>query len=136
MPAKNTQDTQRTALIPCSVLCDRSLSFSEAAISYLHHTYSHSPSRIGEILGMDRRNVWTILKRAQTKGIPAPTKDGPKIPAEILSARTGSPLEAVVWHLKVRKGMKTGDIAKALNRSQTTIATAFARCRDKGGERP
>jgi DNA-binding CsgD family transcriptional regulator len=135
---KETVKDDEVVLVPSSIFCERTLSFSEALVEYLWIEYRMGPSDIGRRLSMDRRNVWTIMERGSRKRA-ASRRDATIpghifIPVDIFSDRNFSVLETTTAYLKEEVQMDIKSIATLLNRSPTTIWTAYNRMRKKRGD--
>lgn len=135
---KEMGSEDRVVLVPSSIFCERTLSFSEALVEYLWIEYRMKPSEIGRRLSMDRRNVWTIMERGSRKRA-ASKRDATIpghifIPVDIFADRRFSVLETMTAYLKEEVLMDTKTIAVLLNRSITTIWTSYNRMKKKRGD--
>jgi DNA-binding CsgD family transcriptional regulator len=123
------QDKEAVFLIPSSIFSDRRLSFTESIVDSLWCEMHLGQSDIARLLGIDRRNVHTLLKRAALKK-PEPsikvTESNIFIPITVFQQRAGPSLEALVLYLK-GLGLKNKDIARILARSEKTVWTAISR---------
>ncbi len=128
--------SNRQILVPCKVFCDRSLSFSESLIEFLWTGHRLSPSEIGKLLSMDRRNVWTLMERIAKKKGTEPPKSGPSegilLPISLFSGREASVLELIVGYLREVEGLSNKDVSLQLCRSEKTVWTAYDRYRKRG----
>jgi len=130
-----SRDQSQQILVPAAVFSDRGLSFSEALINYLWAGHRLSPSQIGRLLAMDRRNVWTIMSRISRKSPQElPRQSDVFLPVELFAGRTESLLETVVAYLREEQGMTNKQAAVLLSRSEKTVWTAYSRHKARRGE--
>ncbi|HII72239.1 TPA: hypothetical protein HA265_05790 [Candidatus Woesearchaeota archaeon] len=122
-------------LIPTTIFCDRSLSFSEALVEYLKDQKQLSYHEIAVLTNRDERNIWTLYNRAgkkRTQKEPAVRKaPTAHIPLEVVTDRSLSILEIVVEYLRDKAQLKNSQIAAILNRSRKTVSTVYIRTKKK-----
>ena len=126
----NSRYDDSSILIPTAIFCDRNLSFSEALVEYLWIEHRLTPSRIGKLLTMDRRNVYTIMQRLSRKRERFPPSKKPIdnlfLPVSVFIDRKRTVLESAVVALS-SQNLTNAAIALLLNRSEKTIWTVLDR---------
>ncbi|RME52007.1 hypothetical protein D6783_06090 [Candidatus Woesearchaeota archaeon] len=131
-----------TYSVPLALLREN-LSVLQATSLYLHEHYGLTFSAIARLLSRDQRTIWTSYHQARNaRKTLAPAVHDPSVqerlpgiletfPADILSRRSLSALEAVVLYL-LGKRLNTKTIGKLLGRSCQTIYTIRRKLRAKG----
>jgi len=137
--SRKFSDSDSVILVPTAIFSDRNLSFSESLIDFLWAGSNLAPSKIGKLLSMDRRNVFTIMQRIAEKKKQKTTVPEPKenifIPVDVFSERKFSVQEQLVAYLKEEKQLSNKEIALIISRSEKTVWTAYDRMKKKRGER-
>ncbi len=119
--------------IPLSVFSSR-LSSLETVVKYMSENLGLKNSEISRQLGRNLRTTWTTYRNANRKSperlIPSETERF-HIPASALADRRLSTLEAIVSHLKESYALSLREIARLLDRDDSTIWTVYNRARKK-----
>jgi hypothetical protein len=125
-------------LVPSCVFTDRSLSCAESLVEYLWIEHHLQPSEIGHHLGMDRRNVWTMMERSSRKRcLPLQKTDAVDnifIPLDIFTHRDRSILETLIHYLRSELSLTNHQIARLLDRSDKTVWAVCSRFQEGGGK--
>ncbi len=134
------KDLQRKAedqeSIPVEIFSQK-LSPAEAVVKYLKENRQISFHEIALKINRDERGIWSSYARAKTKQ-PSSfriVKSVQTIPMSILRNRKLAMLEAVVFYLKEKQDFSVDKIARLLNKSKSTIYTAYSRAKIKTGGR-
>ena len=128
-------NSQHEILIPTAIFCDRTLSFLEALVEYLHEVRKLNYHEIAVLTNRDERNIWTLYHRAVDKRARKPAQvkvvSNIFIPLSVVRDRSLSILEVVVQHLTEKTPLRNFQIALLLNRSDETVATVRRRIKKK-----
>lgn len=113
------------------------MSPAEALIKFLREDKSLDLREIGKITGRDNRTIWGSYDRSLKKMENRFTIENNTlfVPVEIFSNRKYSVLENLVLYLIENNSMKIKEIAKQINKSQSTIWSVYNRVKNKGGNR-
>jgi phosphoglycolate phosphatase-like HAD superfamily hydrolase len=107
---------------------NKELSVFESTVKFLRENKKLRYSKIGKLLKRNPRVIWITYQRANKKFPHTLTPDYSfEIPLEIISSREYSALESVVKYLHEVHNLKFSKISELLNKSYTTVHTAYAR---------
>lgn len=119
-------------LIPASIFSTE-ISPSESLVKYMKENLEKNYHEISLLIKRNEKGLWGSYNRAQKK-LPSPFTLKEKdhfIPISIFSDRTLSILESAITYLKDELKMKGSDIASLLNKTPSTIWTAYNRAKVK-----
>ena len=105
------------------------LSSLETIVKYLKENLNLKYSEIAKLLNRDHRTIWTTYSNSRKKFSKRfVVKDNKYfIPALIISNRSLSVLESIVYYMKDNLNLKYSQIALVLHRDQRTIWTVYNR---------
>jgi len=133
--AQNLQkklEKEEQEFVPMEIFAGK-LSPAEAVVKYLKENQQISFHEIALKINRDERGVWSSYARARKKQ-PSSfriVKSVQTIPISILRNRKLAMLEAVVFYLKEKQDFSVEKIARLLNKSKSTIYTAYSRAKEK-----
>jgi len=117
--------------IPISIF-NPDLGALESIVKYLVEEEKMQQKDIARILNRDLRTIWSTYDKAKKKlSTSLDTTSEIKIPPEIFASRNLSVLESLVHFLKEELGMSLRDIARKLQRNDSTIWTVHKRAKTK-----
>jgi hypothetical protein len=121
-------------LVPITVFSTE-LSPSEAITKYLKEKYDLTFTEIGNQLKKEPSSIWASYKRATTKVSPDfKFQDSDVLlPISIFSNEEFSVLESISYFLREKKHMKMKKIAQLVNKSVSTMWSAYNRSKIKLG---
>ena len=116
-----------------SCIFNNKLSSLESVVKYLKENLDLKYSEIAKLLNRDDRTIWATYSNSRKKFAKRFAVENNKyfIPALIISNRSLSVLESIVYYLKDDCNLKYSQIALLLCRDQRTIWTVYNRRRKK-----
>ncbi len=132
----SNKERLRVVFVPCSVFRNRSVSTLEAVTFYLKTKLKLRYTDIARLLNRNDRTIWTSYNRARQKIRELDGKESRVyFPTKLFLNRRLSILEAITAYLHYDLGFSNSEVARMLNRDQSTIFTSLSRARQKmGGE--
>lgn len=124
--------TNLPAHVPVEIFAT-ALSPAESLVKHLKEQHALTFSEIARLLNRDQRGIWGSYERARRKS-PAPfasRQSSHAIPLSCFADRSRSILEHIVTHLKDAVHLPVASICAALNKSPSTVRTAYRRSRRK-----
>ena len=123
--------TQEEIMIPCTIFTKR-LSPLETDVKYLKENLELDYTKIGELLGRNKKTIWQAHKNAAKKypRMFKPEETEYNVPIYILKDDL-SILEATVAYLKEEYKLSYHDIGELLQRNERTIWTVYHRAQKK-----
>lgn len=115
---------------------NRSLSFSESLVVYLHELEHLSYAAIAKLVQRDERTIWTLYNRAAAKlgdAVFSYVKTDARVPLSVFFDKHLSGMEAVLESLH-QQGFRNAEIARLLSRDPRTIGVQLKRVQKKRGE--
>ena len=118
--------------IPACVFNDK-LSALETIVKYLKENIGLKYSEIAKLLNRNDRTIWTTYSNSRKKYSKEFVVKANKlfIPVSIISNRSFSVLESIVYYLKDNCNLKYSQIALMLHRDQRTVWTVYNRRKRK-----
>ena len=125
-------ESEQWANIPACIFNNSRLSGYEAICKYLKQELKLRNHEIAKLTNRDDRTVWDSLAAAGQK-MPEPfiLYENISIPLSVVASRELSPLESITAYLKEECQMRFCAIARAVNRDDRTVWTAYSRARKK-----
>ena len=118
--------TQKT--VPVSIFNSELSGFSSLVLYYKKYQ-KKSVKEISSLLKRDKNTIYTTLSRIKTEKLDITSTQA--VPVSTFQDRKFSVLESLVFYLRHEEEMKLVDIAKLLNKSQSTIKTVYWRHKKK-----
>jgi DNA-directed RNA polymerase specialized sigma24 family protein len=127
---------KKEVMVPVSVF-SKKLGSLETIVKFMKENLGLELNEIAELINRDAKTVWQAYSHAKKKLAAKFVVKSSEyhIPASIIKNRKLSVLENIVVYLHEEHGLKFTEIAKLLERRNTTISTVYARAKIKRGSR-